>query len=81
MARRLASEAWTDEDILTILDLVEGERLSMSVIAARLRVSRSAIAGIVHRVRTDLARVPDRAAKRENCDGGMPRGWWKRGRA
>jgi transposase len=69
----------SDEMVLEILHLVEGEGLTRRAAGARVGVSTNSVAGIVHRVRTaerDLG-WEDEARKPENRDGGMPPRWWK----
>lgn len=74
------AETWTDEQMLTMLDLRDGEGLSASQIALRMRTSRSAILGVFYRVDTAHAAMADETTRPENRDGALPRGWWKRGR-
>lgn len=74
-------ESWTDEAILTVLDLWDHGRLTARDIAARFGTSRSAILGLINRIERDADEVPSAATKPENRDGGMLRGWWKKGRA
>jgi hypothetical protein len=74
-----------DEDVLNLLDLHEGAGLSASLIALQLGMSRSAVLGLIFRVRQDMrAADEDRtdwppAVKPENQDGALGRGWWRRG--
>lgn len=78
-----------DEEILTILDLIEGEGKTMAEVAALMGGSRSGIAGILLRVRKDLDAADAQrfavgcgpAVRPENQDGGMDRGWWRAGLA
>lgn len=71
-------EVWTDEMILDVLDLWDHGRLRAVDIAAHYQTSRSAILGLINRVERETAAVASEATKAENCDGGMPRGWWRR---
>ena len=84
--------SWSDDDILEVMDQVERRHLSASVVATHFATSRSAICGLVKRIRDDIAeedkrrnrpadldtdgRPPQRPA---NLDGGMPSRWWDRG--
>lgn len=72
------AEAWTDEQLLTMLDLRDGEGLTGLEIAARMGSSRSAVLGAMNRIDKVHAEIPCTATRPENRDGGMPRGWWKR---
>lgn len=80
---------WTDLRMLQAIDLAEREGLTAAEIAARLGgVSRSAVCGVLKRVRDDLTASeaapfpPGKgpAVRAENRDGGMPVRWWARGR-
>lgn len=76
MARR---EFWSDVDTLKVLHLSEVEQLPASVIGKRYGVTKSAILGLMNRVRTDLRLTehgPEVAVRPENRDGGMPLRWW-----
>ncbi len=68
---------WGDMATLEVLDLWY-QGYSASEIAKQFGVSRSAILGLVHRVRADTDRFPSEATKPENKDGGMPARWWAR---
>ena len=70
------SREWTDREVLEILDLTERQGLTATVVAVRMRCSRSAILGLRYRVLTDSAKVLDMAKRPENRDGGMPARWW-----
>lgn len=64
-----------DERILAMLDLRDGDNLGQTRIARHFGVTKSAVAGVFHRVRTE--EVKDCACtKPENKDGGMGRLWW-----
>lgn len=65
----------SDERILRMLDLRDGELLTGLQIAERFRTSRSAVLAAMNRV--DHAELPCACMKPENKDGGMARGWWK----
>ena len=84
MTRR-AGDLWTDATMLRALDLHERQGLTASAVAERLsgetrmRVSRSAILGLMKRIKDELARVPDTATRPENRDGGMQAEWWRAG--
>jgi hypothetical protein len=70
---------WTDAELLRVLHLNEVDGLSCVQIAQRFGVTRNAIVGITNRIRADMRKVPDRAVKPENRDGGMPARWWAAG--
>lgn len=82
--------AWTDKQMIEALEMWDVQKLSASEIAQRMSgTSRSAVLGMLHRVRTDLA-VSEAAPfpagqrpaqKRENQDGGMPARWWRNRKA
>ena len=66
-----------DEEILTMLDLRDGDGLGMGTIGKRMGKSKGAVSGVFHRVRTE--EIKDcKCRKAANKDGGMGRGWWKR---
>jgi hypothetical protein len=75
----------SDGDVLDILDLFEGQGLSMGEIGERYGRSRGAIAGLIKRVRDDLAASESGldtgapATKPENRDGALGRRWWEAG--
>ena len=75
-----AVQKLTDRQMLDILDLIDGQGESMARVAERYDVSRSVIAGLLKRVRDDLAMseaAPGRRARRpENQDGALGRRWW-----
>ena len=84
MARGVVAAAGlTDADVLQMLDLYEGEGLTMAQIAARMGRGLGSVVGAIARVRRDLAAseaVPGpRAVRAKNRDGALGRGWWKRG--
>lgn len=65
-----------DEEILKMLDLRANDGLSAAKIGARFGLSKNAVVGKLHRVKTE--EIHDCACvKPENRDGGMPRWWWK----
>lgn len=78
--------------MLDVLDRIEADGQTMAEVAARYGVSRSAVAGLLKRIRDDLKAadlavlsVRDQrrwgtrpAQKPENRDGGMPARWWQR---
>ena len=70
------SREWTDREVLEILDLTERQGLSATVVAVRMRCSRSAILGLRYRINTASNEVEDLAKRPENRDGGMPARWW-----
>lgn len=79
MTAKHGTPVWSDERILEALDL-RWEGLSASEIARRLGgVTRNAVLGKFYCIDHDSARVPDLCVKPENRDGGMGRGWWRRG--
>lgn len=77
----------TDGQILDILDRVDRQGQSMAEVGARYGVSRSAIAGVLKRVRDDLTKselapLPRgslRAYWPENQDGALGPRWWEAG--
>ena len=72
----------TEDQLVEVLDLMDGQGWPSSRVAERYGVSRNAIIGARSRVLTDLAKsegVPGpQAQKPENRDGGMPHGWWRK---
>ena len=70
------SREWTDREVLEILDLTERQGLTATVVAVRMRCSRSAILGLRYRVNFATDKVVDKAKRPENRDGGMPARWW-----
>ena len=82
-----ARDPLTDVQILDILDRCERQGQSMAEVAERYGMSRSAIAGVLKRVRDDLAVSETAPLPRgsvaaywpENRDGGMPARWWEAG--
>lgn len=76
-----------DGVILDVLDRVEREGQSMAAAGGVHGLSRSSVAGLLKRVRDDLAkseaaplpRGQVRAYWPENKDGGMPARWWQAG--
>jgi len=81
--------AYSDADLLRMLDRVERDGATMADVGAGFGVSRSAIAGQLKRLRDDLAASESAAfpaghgpAQRpENRDGGMPAHWYRAGLA
>lgn len=79
--------AWTDGEILRVLDL--RAKGATAAEAGRAKgLARAAILGLEKRIRDDLTREDGTvrpgerpAVKPENRDGGMPEGWWKAGLA
>lgn len=76
-----------DGVVLDVLDRVERKGQSMAAAGAPHGLSRSVVAGLLKRVRDDLATsemafVPRGhvlACKPRNRDGGMPVRWWEAG--
>jgi predicted DNA-binding protein YlxM (UPF0122 family) len=66
--------SYTDQQLLTILEMKHAEGKSYTEIAHRFSTTRSAIAGIICRVRTQT-NEHDRDG---NQNGTMPPQWWKR---
>lgn len=81
-----APPAYDDEQLLTILDLIERCGLTATDVAARFGTSRGSILGSVKRIRDDLAKSEAApfprgqfpAIKRGNRDGDLGPLWWKR---
>lgn len=73
------NDAWTDMQILDVLDLMDVHGWTGTQVAERYGVSRSAIIGLRHRVLTDLRKseIGAHPCRPENSDGGMPHGWWR----
>ena len=73
---------WSDAEMLFALDAMERRGLSAAQCAAELARrfgvarGRSAVLGMIKRVREDLGRLPDECTRPENRDGGMPELWW-----
>ena len=80
-------QGWTDEQLLDILDRAERQGQTMAEIGAHHAASRNAVAGILKRVRDDLAaseaapvpRGQVRAYWPENQDGALGPRWWEAG--
>ena len=73
----------SDAMMLDILDRVENG-FTAAEVGARYGKSKSAVLGMVFRVRRDvdadpLPRGAVAASKPENMDGGMPARWWEAG--
>lgn len=66
-------DAWPDERILSMLDLLDHEGRSRAQVADILGTTKGAVLGMERRVRRDDARHPETVG-----DGTMPRGWWRR---
>lgn len=64
-------DGMTDEDLLTILHLHEVEGLTTTAIASRFGKSKSAICGIIFRIRTETD-----ATDNGHGNGTMPARWW-----
>lgn len=67
-----------DLSFLRILDLRDHEGMSFAEIGRAMGLSRSNIAGKLHRVNKDNRDVEDACRKKANRDGGMPRHWWRK---
>ena len=65
----------SDLEVLHMLDLREGEGMSMKEVAEATGQGRSSVIGKVNRALS--ADLPCACTKPENKDGGMPRGWWR----
>lgn len=63
---------WSDQEILTMLDLRDNEGMSVADIARRFKVTRNTVLGIMHRVKRD------EKPGAEKHHGTMPRRWWLR---
>ena len=80
-------EAWDDGQLLDILDRTERLGESMAEVGERYGVSRGAVAGVLKRIRDDLAKACAAPLRRgevaaywpENLDGGMAARWWDAG--
>jgi hypothetical protein len=68
----------SDEDMLEILDRIEGRGMSYAEAGAPYGLTRSAVASIVRRVLGDLAlsEVGSAVRRAENRDGALGRRWW-----
>ena len=83
----MAVSALDDGQLLDILDRTERLGESMAEVGERYGISRSAVAGVLKRIRDDLAKAcaaPLRrgdvaAARPANLDGGMAPRWWADG--
>lgn len=65
---------WTDEDILTVLDLRDHAGMTTVEIAQRFGVGKGAIIGMLNCINKETdALDPD-----GNQNGTMPRKWWER---
>lgn len=80
----LVVDLWSDQMLLTALDLVDNQGYSASEVASilsmrfHIHVSRSAVIGAIYRVREADAKVLDCCSRPENRNGGMPKRWWQR---
>lgn len=63
---------WTDEDILMVLHLYDHESMTHDQIAARFGKTKGAIAGLMSRIRNDMA------DDNGTGDGTMKPLWWRR---
>ena len=72
---------------LDVLDRVERCGMTMAEAGQPHNLTRSAVAGLLKRVRAAIALTEVRQdpaihpRKPENCDGGMPERWWQAGLA
>lgn len=65
-------DPWSDLDMILLLDLVDGEGMSVRRAAEEIGRSRNACLGMMHRIRNETAcSDPD-----GNQNGTMPRRWW-----
>lgn len=79
----------SDAEILEVLDIVERQGQTMAEAGRVLGMTRSGVAGLLKRVRDDLAESEAAPVLRgqvpaywpENRDGGMPARWWEAGLA
>jgi hypothetical protein len=69
------SPAYTDAQILEMLDMRDRLGLSAAEIAPRFGVTKMAIIGVLHRVKTEAGRVGNADLQ----DGTMPKRWWVAG--
>lgn len=74
---RYTQNPLSDEDILEVLDLHEGEGMKFSDIAKKFGRTKGVIAGAISRVKRELAQTDEDG----NKNGTMPRGWWRRDRS
>ncbi len=72
MVRR--NDGWTDEEMLTALDLRDNTDLTRAQIGQRLRRSKSAIIGLFNRIDKETGETD----VSPHLNGTMPRRWWKR---
>jgi GTP-sensing pleiotropic transcriptional regulator CodY len=76
MAGRKTDSRDDDLRILRMLDMSDGDGLPASAIAERFGMTRNAVCGVLHRIRS--AEVPDgRRLRKGNRNGDLPRGWWR----
>ncbi|MDO6586830.1 hypothetical protein Q4543_15055 [Salipiger sp. 1_MG-2023] len=81
---------FTREDDETLLEMLDRrDRCGMSALATarELGLTKGRVSGSLHRVDRAEAQFAEACAaaqrsvcvcaKAENCDGGMPRGWWR----
>lgn len=77
IARAYGVPKWTDEQVLTMLDMWDRQGRRAAEIARHFGVSRSAILGLLFQVRLEADEHRCACTKPENRDGGMPVRWWR----
>lgn len=75
----MAETTWTDEEMLEALHLTDAVGLSHAEVGAALWRARNAVAGILHRVRADLAASEAGDPDPRRHDGALPPEWWRDG--
>jgi hypothetical protein len=81
----MRGDAWTDAEMLRLLDLVERQGLSdlraakVMTLEGHRRFTKGAVIGMRSRINAETRAIPDLCDKPENRDGGMPSGWWRAG--
>lgn len=66
-----------DERDLLMMHLMDNEGLSASVVRTRFGVTRNAVLGVRHRIRTDYARSCEGDPDPDRHDATMPPLWWR----
>ena len=75
MPRQYGARA-SDDLVLHMLDLSDGDKLTAKQIAERVGITRNAVIGTLYRIRNEPD-LPCKCKKNANKNGGMKRRWWK----